>query len=180
MVEKINPNIESIATLEPGVTLKPGVIPESRVIVKYKLDKGASPPFQATDGSAGFDIALLEDVHINPSSVISNKLHVGVTLINTGLYLEIPKGYVGKLYVRSSIGIRKGLALANGTGIIDSDYRGEVIVAIRSFNAESFILKKGERIAQLLIEKAEPVGFVEVDELEDTKRGEGGIGSTGA
>lgn len=150
--------------------------------LKIKVCKAASNaryPAYATPGSAGMDL----------TSVSTVKLNRHVKLINTGLCFEIPEGYVGKLYIRSGLAA-KGVSLANGCGIIDSDYVGEVKIPLSvrspSSGTGSFLdylyeVKEGERIAQIIFEpipKVEIVRVLDMEELHKTKRGSGGFGST--
>jgi dUTP pyrophosphatase len=99
--------------------------------------------------------------------------------LKTGLAFEIPEGYVMKVYSRSGHGFKNGIRLANGTGIIDSDYRGEVMVKMHNDGDTAVLITAGERIAQAMIEPIQQVSFEVVDELSDTARGSGGLGSTG-
>ena len=99
--------------------------------------------------------------------------------IPTGLALEVPVGCAGLIYARSSMGTKRGLAPANKVGVIDSDYRGQVMVALHNHGKEDQIVQPGERIAQLLITPVFTPGFQEVDDLSHTERGVGGFGSTG-
>lgn len=138
-------------------------------VVKVKrIDKKALFPQKMTDGSVGLDIASLG----------RQVLWTGIiTKVRTGLAVAIPKGYHGEIHIRSSLGIR-GIRLANCTGIIDSDYRGEImLVLINDSNVVQHI-SEGERIAQLILVKDPVYTVTEVDELDDTERGEGGFGST--
>ena len=93
--------------------------------------------------------------------------------------MEVPKGCAGLIYARSSMGAKRGLAPANKVGVIDSDYRGQVMVALHNHSQEEQVVQPGERIAQLLITPVFTPGFREVDDLTDTDRGTGGFGSTG-
>lgn len=136
-----------------------------------KLNPAATIPTKATDGSAAFDLhaASLDFAH-------------GGVLIGTGLSFEVPKGHVMLVYSRSGQGFNHGVTLANGTGVIDSDYRGEVMVKLRGTPASSSYLsslKVGDRIAQAIIQKLPALDFVEVDKLSETVRGDKGLGSTG-
>lgn len=92
--------------------------------------------------------------------------------------MEIPKGYFGAIFARSGLATKKGLRPANCVGVIDSDYRGEVKVALHNDSKTSWVVKGGERIAQLILIKYDTVDFDIVEELEETERGEGGFGST--
>ena len=100
-------------------------------------------------------------------------------LIHTGIAMEIPTGYVGLIYARSSTASKRGLAPANKVGVIDSDYRGELMVALHNHSTVTQQIDDEERIAQLVIAPYLTVDFVEADELDDTERGAGGFGSTG-
>ena len=99
--------------------------------------------------------------------------------IKTGIAMEVPVGYAGLIYARSGLACKKGLAPANKVGVVDSDYRGEIMVALHNHSNESVVVESGERIAQFVITPYIVAAFNQVDELEDTVRGEGGFGSTG-
>lgn len=124
---------------------------------------------RATDGSAGFDLRVNEDV----------VFHAGDSrLVGTGTRVAIPDGHVGLVFIRSSMAVKRGLQLQNSVGVIDADYRGEVKVALRNASEAGTSVIRGERIAQLVVVPF--VGDVErVDALDGTERGEGGFGSTG-
>ena len=132
-----------------------------------KLDKNAQTPFQATSGSAGFDLVAVSKTRID-----SNFVSYG-----TGIAVEIPKGYVGLVFPRSSC-YKAGMQLTNCVGVIDSDYRGE-IRAVFSVDCRREGYKIGDRICQLVIQKIPAVEYIEVQELSLTERGAGGYGSTG-
>ena len=100
-------------------------------------------------------------------------------MIQTGLSLEIPNGYVGLIYARSGLASKNGIAPANKVGVIDSDYRGELMVALYNQSNSNYIIENGLRIAQLVITPYIQVEFEEVEELDSTERGQGGFGSTG-
>ena len=143
------------------------------MLVKIKkLKETAIIPTRGSLSSAGYDLyACLE------SSVI---IHPGQTIkISTGLAMELPEGYVGLIYARSGLACKKGLAPANKVGVIDADYRGEIMVALHNHSSEPVTVENGERISQLVITPFLQVAFNETDELSDTVRGEGGFGSTG-
>lgn len=147
----------------------------SDVVVKVKvLDPRAKLPEKKTEGAACFDIYCLDDVYLRT-------LNAGdkATLVPTGLAFEIPEGYHMKIFLRSSIGLNTKLRLANQVGIIDSDYRGEVKLIVENPSRNPVRITKGTRIAQGIIEKNINVTFSEVKELNETKRGQGGFGSTG-
>ena len=103
----------------------------------------------------------------------------GTAMIPTGLAMELPEGTVGLVYARSGLASKKGLAPANKVGVIDSDYRGEVMVALHNHSAQAAVVEPGERIAQLVVAPVLRAAFAEADALSDTVRGEGGFGSTG-
>ncbi len=136
-----------------------------------KLDERAIIPTYGTVDSAGADLyAILdEEITINPGET---------KVISTGLSMAIPKGYVGLIYARSSLGTKKGLAPANKVGVIDADYRGEVKVVLYNQSKEEQIISPNERIAQIIITPYMQVDFTVVDELSETERGTGGFGST--
>ena len=136
-----------------------------------KLDEKAKLPTYGTVDSAGADLY----------AVLNNELSIkpGETkVIPTGLSMAIPKGYVGLIYARSSLGTKKGLAPANKVGVIDADYRGEVKVVLFNQSNETQIISPEERIAQIIITPYVKVDFEEVSELSETERGNGGFGST--
>lgn len=137
-----------------------------------KLDERAVKPIRATDGAAGADLYMISDgdVYIAPGETY---------LAHTGLSFEIPDGYVGLVYARSGLAVKQGVAPANKVGVIDSDYRGEVMVALYNQCGETRRLESGERIAQIVIAPYLKTEFEYADELSDTVRGEKGFGSTG-
>lgn len=137
-----------------------------------RMDKRAILPTYGTKYSAGADLyALLdEDLAIAPSETI---------LVHTGICMEIPTGLVGLVFARSGLATKKGLAPANKVGVIDSDYRGEIMVPLHNHTKEEKVIKHGERIAQIIFMPYIMEQFDEVDELSETVRGEGGFGSTG-
>ena len=144
------------------------------MIVKVKkLDDRAILPTYGSAYAAGADLyALIE----------GESLMVGAgetVLVRTGLSVEIPEGYVGLIYARSGLATKKGLAPANKVGVIDSDYRGEVKVALFNQSGEDQIVLAGERVAQLVIAPYLAVEYEEAEKLSSTIRGEGGFGSTG-
>ena len=137
--------------------------------VKIKLIEGGKMPTKGTDGAACYDCYARCDC-----AVTSN-----TTIIPLGFAMEIPEGYHAKIFPRSSTGLKTNIRMANSVGIIDADYRGEVgFIAEAKHGCYNFV-RKGERIAQMMIEKNVDVELVQVDELSDTARGTGGFGSTG-
>ena len=141
------------------------------VRVKRVLE-GAKLPTYGSACAAGADLyaCLEEAVTIQPGETV---------FIPTGIALEVPQGCAGLIYARSSMGAKRGLAPANKVGVIDSDYRGQVMVALHNHSALPQTVEPQERIAQLLITPVFTPGFVQTEELSDTQRGAGGFGSTG-
>lgn len=137
-----------------------------------KLNSNAVIPTKGSEFAAGCDLY---------ATVTSEIIPAGQTrLIGTGIAMEIPEGYVGLVYARSGLATKRGLRPANCVGVIDSDYRGEIMVALHNDNKEAQAIHIGDRIAQIVIAPYLSVEFNEVDELNDTDRGEGGFGSTGS
>lgn len=140
-----------------------------------KLHENAQLPSRGSEYAAGYDLhAFLGDYcqcTIEPGQTF--KVHTGVSM-------AIPDGYFGAIFARSGLATKKGLRPANCVGVIDSDYRGEIIVALHNDTDEPQSFKNGERIAQLVIMPYATAEFSEVRELNETKRGEGGFGSTGS
>ena len=137
-----------------------------------KLNENAILPKYGTPYSAGADLSLLpgENVTIPPHTTV---------LCHTGLAMELPEGYMGLIFARSGLASKRGLAPANKVGVIDSDYRGECMVALHNHTDEARTVEGGERIAQLVIVPYLACDFTIVDELGETVRGESGFGSTG-
>ena len=140
--------------------------------IKIKLlNDLAKIPTCADSGSAGYDLyaSTSHDIQIPPHSTVK---------IGTGIAMSIPIGYFGAIYARSGIASKRNLRPSNCVGVIDSSYRGEIIVALHNDSPETKTVEAGERIAQLVIHKHEIVDFIKVDELDETER-HGGFGSTG-
>lgn len=137
-----------------------------------KLKPNAVIPTYGSAEAAGADLyaCLEESVTIVPGQTV---------FIPTGIAMEIPKGYAGLAYARSGLACKRDLAPANKVGVIDSDYRGEFMIALHNHGTKIRTVEHGERIAQLVITPVYTPGFVEVDDLSDTARGTGGFGSTG-
>ena len=137
-----------------------------------KLKPNAVIPTYGSAEAAGADLyaCLDDDVTIQPGET---------AFIPTGLSMEIPRGTAGLIYARSGLACKRGLAPANKVGVVDSDYRGEFMVALHNHGTQPQTVAHGERIAQLLITPVYTPGFVETDSLSDTYRGSGGFGSTG-
>lgn len=142
-----------------------------KLLVK-RLDPEVELPSYAYSGDAGLDLRANEDVTLAPHER---------RLISTGLAVAIPEGYAGFVQPRSGMALKRGLSMANTPGLIDSHYRGELkVVAVNLDNVNAIHIERGERIAQLVIQKVPVVTLIEVDELDDTDRGAGGFGSSGA
>lgn len=142
--------------------------------MKVKIINESSNPLPEyeTEGSAGLDLRAHLD---NP--VMLKPLQRA--LIPTGLFIELPKGFEAQIRPRSGLALKKGLSLLNTPGTIDSDYRGEIKIILINLSNETAVINTGERIAQMVISEYEKVTLVEVEELTETKRGEGGFGHTG-
>lgn len=137
-----------------------------------RLDPAVELPSYAYEGDAGLDLRASEDVTLQPFER---------RLIPTGLAVAIPEGYAGFVQPRSGMALKRGLSMANTPGLIDAHYRGELkVVAINLDPNEAIHIERGERIAQLVIQQVPVVDLEEVDELDDTDRGAGGFGSSGA
>ena len=137
-----------------------------------KLNEKAVVPTYGSAYAAGADLYACEegDITIAPAET---------RLIHTGIAMEIPEGLVGLIYARSGLASKRGLAPANKVGVIDSDYRGEVMVALHNHSDKPQVVSAGERIAQIVFAPYMSASFTVVDELSDTVRGIGGFGSTG-
>jgi dUTP diphosphatase len=141
-----------------------------RVPIK-RLDPSLSLPSYASEGDAGLDLPAAQDVTLKPGER---------ALVGTGIALAIPPGYAGFVLPRSGRAVKQGLGVVNGPGLVDSGYRGEVkVAAINLDSYEPIHLRRGEKIAQLVIQRVEQAELEEVSELPPSGRGEGGFGSTG-
>ena len=137
-----------------------------------KLNENAILPTYGSEFSAGADLyACMEE----PLTIEAGKTR----LVHTGIAMEIPEGYVGLIYARSGLATKRGLAPANKVGVIDSDYRGEIMVALYNQGETAQIIEQGERIAQIVLTPYLRAEFETAEELSDTARGAGGFGSTG-
>ncbi len=137
-----------------------------------KLNERATVPTYGTDFAAGADLYSCEEGEITVAPGETRFVH-------TGIALEIPQGYVGLVYARSGLSTKRGLAPANKVGVIDCDYRGEIMVALYNHSSVAQTLAVGERVAQIVFTKYDTAEFEVVDELDSTERGAGGFGSTG-
>lgn len=137
-----------------------------------KLKDKAIIPTKGSQRAAGYDLYACadKDVVIAPHSTIK---------VGTGVSMAIPDGYFGAIYARSGLSAKQGLRPANCVGVIDSDYRGELIIALHNDTEDEKTINKNERIAQLIVMPYLSFEFQETDELDDTERGSGGFGSTG-
>lgn len=136
-----------------------------------RLDPAVELPTYAYEGDAGLDLRANEDVTLAPHER---------RLVSTGLAIAIPEGYAGFVQPRSGLALREGLSMANTPGLIDSHYRGELkVCAVNLDDERPITISRGERIAQLVIQRVPVVTLVEVEELDETDRGSGGFGSSG-
>ncbi len=147
---------------------------QSKNVLNFsKISDKARVPKKATEGAAGMDLCACidEEITIKPGDIVK---------IPCGIAISIPsKEYAAFIFARSGLGVKHGITLANSVGVIDSDYRGEIMVGLCNVSNESYTVSSGERIAQLIIMKIESFPLVEVESLDSTERGSGGFGSTG-
>jgi dUTP pyrophosphatase len=137
----------------------------------HRLDPDLPLPSYGQEGDAGLDLVAAEDVTLKPGERAA---------IRTGVAVAIPDGFAGFVHARSGRALREGLALANAPGLIDSGYRGEIkVVVVNLDTTEPIYVKRGERLAQLVVQPVANAELNEVDELPSTARGTGGFGSTG-
>lgn len=135
-----------------------------------KLRDDATIPTRGSEKAAGYDLYSAEELKVAPGETVK---------VGTGIAVAIPDGNFGGIYARSGLATKEGLRPANCVGVIDSDYRGEIIVALHNDSAVERLIEKGERIAQLVIQPYLSVEFETVDELDETERGDGGFGHSG-
>ncbi|WP_431954559.1 dUTP diphosphatase [Nocardia lijiangensis] len=136
-----------------------------------RLDPGIPVPTRAHEGDAGVDLCTTEDVILEPGERV---------LVGTGIAVALPVGTVGLIHPRSGLAAKAGLSVVNTPGTVDAGYRGEIKVCLINHDPRTRIeLRRGDRIAQLLVQRVELVDFVEVDRLDETTRGAGGYGSSG-
>jgi dUTP pyrophosphatase len=149
-----------------GAATAPGVEIQVR-----RLDPAAAVPAYAHPGDAGADLATTVDVRLEPGER---------ALVPTGISVALPAGYVALVHPRSGLAARCGLSIVNSPGTVDAGYRGEIKVALVNLDPrEPIVLHRGDRIAQLVVQRVEEARFVEVEALPGSVRGEGGYGSTG-
>lgn len=140
-----------------------------------KLREGARLPLRATAGSAAADLYA-----VCGEEGVLLKAHGGRGMVPTGIAIELPgPEYVALVFARSGLGIKKGITLSNSVGVVDSDYRGEIMAGLVNLSDEDYLVTNGERIAQLAVVPVAQAVFTETDCLSTTGRGEGGFGSTG-
>lgn len=137
-----------------------------------RVREAAILPARATEGSAGYDLcACLEEALLLPAH--------GRVVVPTGIAVELAPGVAGFVFGRSGLGVRHGIAPSNAVGVIDADYRGEILVGLQNGGDEDYLIRPGERIAQLVLMPVRTPPVLEVQELGETARGAGGFGSTG-
>jgi dUTP pyrophosphatase len=146
-----------------------------RIIIKVKrLDNNPDLPLPSyySGGSSGLDLcaAVKEEITLKPGEI---------QLIPTGLSISLPRGYEAQVRPRSGLALRHGLGLVNSPGTIDADYRGEIGVIVINWGKEPFTIRRGDRIAQMIISRVYRARLEEVDEIDPTARGEGGFGHSG-
>ncbi len=139
------------------------------VLIKRERDDIPFPAYM-TEGAAGVDLCAAEDCELKPMEFKA---------ISTGIRIALPEGYEAQIRPRSGLAARFGITVLNSPGTVDSDYRGEVKVILINLGREVFRIKRGDRIAQMVVQPVSRVKFVEVDVLPETRRGEGGFGYTG-
>ncbi len=141
------------------------------MIVKVKkLSETAVVPFYAHKGDAGMDLFSDEDVTIGPGEI---------KLVKTGIAIALPEGHEAQVRPKSGLALKHGITVLNTPGTIDEGYRGEIGVILINHSKESFVVRQGTKIAQMVIKKAEQAQLKEADELDKTERNDGGFGSTG-
>ncbi len=150
---------------------------KSAIKVKF-LRENAKLPSKYSDGSAGFDLYATDETVV-PASVINSegRLDVGRAIVPIGLAIQLPSGTVGKLASRSGLSMQSNIEV--GAGWIDSDYRGEIKIELRNFGSQEYRVRPGDRIAQLIVLNMAAANIVIVDQLDDSKRGSRGFGSSG-
>ncbi len=129
-------------------------------------------PSYATAAAAGFDLRA----NISEPIILKS---LARTLVSTGIFIELPIGFEAQIRPRSGLAFKNGVTVLNSPGTIDADYRGELKVILVNLSTEDFIINDGERVAQMVVAKHEQAEWLEVEQLEESKRGEGGFGSTG-
>lgn len=146
-----------------------------KIINIKKTDENAKIPTYGSEFAAGADLYAVIHNEENKVEILPGE----TAFIDTGIVMEIPNGYVGLVYARSGLSCKQGLAPANKVGVIDSDYRGNIMVALYNQSNEVRTVSEGDRIAQIIIQPVEQFGFNVKENLSDTVRGNGGFGSSG-
>lgn len=146
-----------------------------KIINIKKTDENAKIPTYGSEFAAGADLYAAIHNEENKVEILPGE----TAFIDTGIVMEIPNGYVGLIYARSGLACKQGLAPANKVGVIDSDYRGNIMVALYNQSNEVRTVSEGDRIAQIIIQPVEQFGFKVKENLSDTVRGNGGFGSSG-
>lgn len=138
--------------------------------INVRLTDGAPLPRHARPGDAGMDLTSRQTVEIAPQ---------GTVMVGTGVAMEIPGGCYGAVVPRSGMAAKRGITIANTPGTIDSGYRGEIMLPLHNLGHEVAVVERGERVAQIIVQRHETCECVEADGLSGTERGDGGFGSTG-
>ncbi|MHB8636916.1 MAG: dUTP diphosphatase [Fimbriimonadaceae bacterium] len=146
-------------------------MPDNAVTLPFTLEPEAQAPGYATVGAAGMDLRSLENVSLQPMER---------RLVRTGVRIAVPSGFEAQVRPRSGLALRHGVGLVNSPGTIDSDYRGEISVIMINFGVNVVEISKGERLAQLVLAPVARAELLQVTALDETERGSGGFGSTGA
>lgn len=146
-----------------------------KIINIKKTDENAKIPTYGSEFAAGADLYAVIHNEENKVEILPGE----TAFIDTGIVMEIPNGYVGLVYARSGLSCKQGLAPANKVGVIDSDYRGNIMVALYNQSNEVRTVSEGDRIAQIIIQPVEQFGFKVTENLSNTVRGNGGFGSSG-
>ena len=164
-----------------GVTIDELIVKPMMPTIKVKkLGEDVILPTRGSEFAAGYDLYAYAYDASNANQDWSVMINPGGTLkISTGIIVELPECYFGGIYPRSGLATKQGLAPANKVGVIDSDYRGPIIVALHNHSEIPQIIHKGDRIAQLIVQPYFNYVWEEVEEIDETKRGNGGFGSTG-
>lgn len=146
-----------------------------KIINIKKTDENAKIPTYGSEFAAGADLYAVIHNEENRVEILPGE----TAFIDTGIVMELPNGYVGLVYARSGLSCKQGLAPANKVGVIDSDYRGNIMVALYNQSNETRVVSEGDRIAQIIIQPVEQFGFKVTENLSNTVRGNGGFGSSG-
>jgi dUTP pyrophosphatase len=157
--------------VEAAQHVGPGVAADTVPVHLLRLDPDLPPPAYAHPGDAGADLRARVDVRLAPGQR---------EVVPTGVAIALPEGFVGLVHPRSGLAARYGLTVVNAPGTVDAGYRGEILVTLLNTDrSDAIVLRRGDRIAQLVVQRVERAGFVEVEVLPESVRGAGGLGSTG-